>query len=652
MPFVKSLLFWLLLSPGLLLPAIGWAQTCPVTPNPPTCTFEVIDVQSGTPVQRLCVGREVRFTPCSSRNPSFLYSYQVVPGNGVLPNPCGPDFVLSPVTYRPTQAGTVTIVENSQAAPGATPTIFFRVFEVSDSPAPAFTVAACAQGLVQVRVPGSPYTSYAVQIGSGAPVAAAPNAVVTYPVPAGATSVTVTGRYTDNTLCTNSATQPIVPLAPLASPTIQNITLQGTTVQLTTTALTAGYRYVVERETTAGVYQAVPSAVQNSATSLTVPSAQPGRYRLRAADDCTEELRTSAPLSTLTLTVAAAERRNQLTWQLPDNPASYELTRNGTPIAVALSPADRAYADTAVACGVQYSYRLTARYSSTVTSVSDMLPIRATATQPPATPRLFATFDLRNRVVLTANVARFPTTGQLTYLSDARTLVTTPNRTVRDSSLTRFGAGAAPCFQVRFVDDCGNRSADSAPFCPALLTAEQTDYRGSTIRLGWSVLRGVPAATPTDSLRYRLLVLNPDNTVLRSIPVSSRGAYIDVAPPTDQQQVRYRLEVTGAGLSAPSYSNIASVTRRVEAFVPTAFTPNGDGLNDVLEIKGRFLNTFRFTVVDRNGQEVFQSTNRSQTWDGRVRNAPPVPGSFVWRFEATDEAGQTVVQRGTVTILK
>ncbi|MDF7811155.1 gliding motility-associated C-terminal domain-containing protein [Hymenobacter sp. YC55] len=643
---MKSLLFWLFIGCTSLLAEVVQAQTCPVTPNAPACTFEVTDARTGTVVDRLCVGRPVRFTPCSSRDLSLVYTYQVTQGNAVLPNPCGPGFVPASTTYTPTQAGFITVTENSQAVGGSISTIYYQVFQVVDSPAPNFTVAACAPGSVQVTLPDTPYDSYDVQIGSGTPVTAAPGAIVSYPVPAGANSVTVTGRYTDNRLCTNSATKPILQLAAPSALVIRSITLQGANALLDVAPLATGYRYFVEREDASGVYQPLLAAVQNSTTSFTVPNAQPGRYRLRTADACSEAVSTSSPIATLTLTATPAERRNELTWLLLDNPTAYELTRNGTPVAVPLQPAARAYSDTSVTCGVQYTYRLTARFAGTSTSVSNEVQVRATATQPPATPRLFASFDLRNRIVLTATVPRAPTTGQLTYTSGTRQLATTPSRSLRDSSVTTFSPGSAPCFQVSFVDDCLNRSADSAPFCPALLAAELVDFRGSSVRLTWSELRGATG------LSYRLLVLNPDNSVLRSLPVASGTTYVDAAPPATSQQVRYRLEITGASLPGPSYSNIASVTRRLEAFVPTAFTPNGDGLNDVLEVKGRFLKTYRFTVVDRNGQEVFQSTNPSQTWDGRVRNQPPVPGSFVWRFEAIDEAGQLVVQRGTVTIVK
>jgi len=86
--------------------------------------------------------------------------------------------------------------------------------------------------------------------------------------------------------------------------------------------------------------------------------------------------------------------------------------------------------------------------------------------------------------------------------------------------------------------------------------------------------------------------------------------------------------------------------------MPTAFTPNGDGLNDVLELKGRYLQNFVFIIVDRNGQEVFRATDRTLPWDGTIRGHAPVNGAYVWRFDLTGEDNQPFRQTGTITILK
>lgn len=652
MRLVKPFLLWWVLCCAVLATATARAQVCPITMPQISCAFVAVDVQTGAVVDTLCVGRTVRFDRCSSRDPALALSYQVRQGAGVLPNPCG--FPNVPPTFTPTQAGPITVTENGTSPGGGSTivsTIYFRVFEVYDNPVPAFTAAACSPGFVQLTLPGAPYNSYSVQIGSST-FTAQPGQSGSFPVPAGATSITVTGVYTDSDLCTRSSTQPLPQLAAPGPLLIQRLSLQNGSVLLETAPLVAGYLYTVEQAdfTTPTTFQAVSGAVANGLSGFTVPAARPGYYRLRRTDICQQAQATSELVSTLTLTAQAVERRNELTWQLGPNPATYELTRNGTALPAPV-PTARSYSDTAVACGIRYSYRLTARYPGGVTSVSETVSVLATATQAPATPRLLATFDERNRVVLTASVAGFPSSGQLTFLRDNTVLGTSASRTRRDS-LATYSPASAPCYQVRFEDDCTNRSALSAPFCPAVLAAELAGTRNSAVRLRWSGLRGAPAVTATDSLRYRLLVLNPDNTVRSSYAVGSRGSYLDLLPPADLQAARYRLEVTGGGLPAPSYSNIAGAVRPLEAYVPTAFTPNGDGLNDVLEVKGRFLRSYTFTVVDRNGQEVFRGTDRTQAWDGRIRGQQPVLGAYVWRFEALDAAGKTVVQHGTVTIVK
>jgi gliding motility-associated-like protein len=86
--------------------------------------------------------------------------------------------------------------------------------------------------------------------------------------------------------------------------------------------------------------------------------------------------------------------------------------------------------------------------------------------------------------------------------------------------------------------------------------------------------------------------------------------------------------------------------------MPTAFSPNGDGLNDVLQIKGKFIGAFVFTIVDRNGQEVFRGTDRTQTWDGRINGREPVPGAYAWRFETISDEGKLFVQHGSITIVR
>ncbi|MFN4313172.1 MAG: gliding motility-associated C-terminal domain-containing protein [Chitinophagaceae bacterium] len=87
--------------------------------------------------------------------------------------------------------------------------------------------------------------------------------------------------------------------------------------------------------------------------------------------------------------------------------------------------------------------------------------------------------------------------------------------------------------------------------------------------------------------------------------------------------------------------------------VPSAFTPNGDGLNDYLypnnAIKAENL---EFRVYNRWGQLVFHSRDWTKKWDGRVNGIVQTTGVFVWYLSYTHrDTGERVFQKGTTTLI-
>lgn len=642
---VKRLLLLVLLLTGLN-PEI-WAQ-CTPTPNSGAC-FRAYDAITGQELPfYLCVGRPVRLRDCSGKalDPAQIYYRQA---STIV---CS-GFVDTVTTFTPTAPGVLVVTQNTQGPQGGSQGIIFsRNFEVKSTPLPTFTLTTCTPGFVQVTVTDTNYDQYFVQVGSSAPVPAVRNATVTYPTN-GSSSVSVIGRYNQTGICTGTTTRTFTPLPPPQRPNLRSLTVQGSTAQFQFGALQSDYVYSLQVADAAAVggYRTVAAAVPPSGTSFSLSNAPlPGCYRLLLQDACQPSVASSASFSicSVALTGSTQNGRNLLSWTTAGS-GSYTLTRTDGTATVTLPVPGAAtqYTDTAVTCGTVYRYRLT-QTMGTTTSTSDEVAITTSSGAAPAAPRLNVTFNLLNQVELRAVLARSPAGGQLTYLRNGQELRVTPARTLRDSLVTPNLADPL-CYAARFQDACGNRSVDSAPVCPVLLGARAANDEGTTIRLNWTALRGPDATVPVS---YRVITLSPTNTELKSVPVASGLSFLDLQPPQDQQVVRYRVEATGGGLTTPSYSNISSVARQVKVFVPTAFTPNGDGLNDVLELKGRFLDNFRFTVIDRNGQQVFQATTRTQTWDGRIGNEKPASGAYVWRFEATDQEGKRLVQHGTVTIIK
>jgi gliding motility-associated-like protein len=664
--------FSALLSLFLVLgPAGRVAAQCTINTPPCATPFVAIDVATGQPVQALCVGRAVRFElGCGRTVAANLLYYNALLGTNATPPNC--DFTpaqLANNTFTPTTAGPVTISELANPAPGGgggVGTVYVRNFQVFASPPPNISLIPCAGGNVSIGFqgfPANPYDQFFVQVNGG--VLAGPFArnspIQTFAAPAGS-QVAIIGSYKDNALCGNQVIKTVPTLA--AQPlVIQTLTVQSPLPGAIDFALSGFTDYYVNSLQVAAASTPTrfrPLVGLINPTTYSQSLAPPGLYRMARYDVCGLDSAFSEPVPAITLTAVSAANVNTVSWPAFGPVARYTLLRNGTALATLPAGTTR-YDDAAVACGTRYTYRLQTTTVGGSQALSNEVTVQTVSALAPPPPLLNASFDLRNRLTLTASQASgaaLPAGGQLHYSRQGGpgsldfAAVPTATDTLRDPADVAALLATPPCYTVRLQDVCGNGSAPSSPTCPSLLRVEAADPEGLTARLSWSAFQG--PGSPVAGVSYRVLTLSPTGAVLATSAVINGLSYLDPAPPTTFQVLRYRLEASGAGLppGTVSYSNVASLTRRPRLLVPNAFTPNGDGLNDVLELKGRYLNGFTFVVIDRNGQEAFRATDRSQTWDGTIRGHAPVNAAYVWRFTLRDEAGQEFSQTGTVTILK
>lgn len=88
-------------------------------------------------------------------------------------------------------------------------------------------------------------------------------------------------------------------------------------------------------------------------------------------------------------------------------------------------------------------------------------------------------------------------------------------------------------------------------------------------------------------------------------------------------------------------------------FVPNAFTPNDDGKNDLFRPR-LFGNVkkYVFTIYNRWGQAVFQTTDPAKGWDGRVAGIPQESNAFVWTCTYQFEGEAVQMKKGTLTIVR
>jgi gliding motility-associated-like protein len=96
------------------------------------------------------------------------------------------------------------------------------------------------------------------------------------------------------------------------------------------------------------------------------------------------------------------------------------------------------------------------------------------------------------------------------------------------------------------------------------------------------------------------------------------------------------------------------VLRSCYIAVPTAFTPNGDGLNDYLyPLNAYKADNLTFKVFNRFGQMLFESHEWTEKWDGTLHGNREPAGAYVWFLEYTDrDTGKHIFQKGTSLLIR
>jgi gliding motility-associated-like protein len=116
----------------------------------------------------------------------------------------------------------------------------------------------------------------------------------------------------------------------------------------------------------------------------------------------------------------------------------------------------------------------------------------------------------------------------------------------------------------------------------------------------------------------------------------------------------YTLQVTDTNTCmAVASENVIDSACPQYVFLPNAFTPNGDGKNDIFRpVFAGAVSVFRFAIYDRWGRQVFQSSSPSGGWDGTTGGNRQPAGTYVWfcQYKLYDEPER--IQRGTVILIR
>jgi gliding motility-associated-like protein len=103
---------------------------------------------------------------------------------------------------------------------------------------------------------------------------------------------------------------------------------------------------------------------------------------------------------------------------------------------------------------------------------------------------------------------------------------------------------------------------------------------------------------------------------------------------------------------ADTVQQLVVVEPNIVLYIPNAFTPNGDGLNDVFQAKGYYIEKFDMWIFDRWGEQIFHSEDLLKGWDGMLRGKMSENGTYTWRVIAIDAQKKRHLLTGHVMLIK
>lgn len=181
----------------------------------------------------------------------------------------------------------------------------------------------------------------------------------------------------------------------------------------------------------------------------------------------------------------------------------------------------------------------------------------------------------------------------------------------------------------------------------------------------------------SDTLRDSIQVVSPrafagnDTLVAAGQPlqlhaIATGGSFFLWQPPTGlnnnmipnpiatlQQDQTYYLSVSSAEGCISSDTIHIKVYKGPTFYVPTAFSPNNDGKNDLLRpISVGMTRLDYFKVFNRWGQELYHTKEFQQGWDGKFNGMDQPTGAYIWMIQGVDYNGKLIIRKGVATLIR
>lgn len=520
---------------------------------------------------------------------------------------------------------------------------------------PTFDLYTCGGNEVSVNITDTNFDNYVIDYNDGSPVVVLDRQVSlknnhTYASP-GAKNVTVRGLNDNSADNCSSSNKSINAMATLPTPTITQLTVvDATSLTLDFNALpNIQYKLEIAPNTSStfqlikNVYNVVSETVSNLKTEDNYYC-----FRLGVYDPCNNTTVYSNTICSANVDLAVQNNANVLSWITRTTGVSnFRVTRTTSGSTLNVSASASPFTDSDIICGTNYCYQLTTLYPNGSSSIS-LQKCGTTISNdiPTAINNISAVVNGSSVDLDWQAIPGFTANNYFLYKSDGGdySLLSTFNAlSYTDNTYTSGNT----CYKIYYDDVCGNKSPLSGAACPIVLTP--TLQGDNTILLNWT-----PYEAWTSGVReYIVQKFTPDGQLMDTFQPGTALTLLDDALDLNFQSVVY---VVTAVPNEPgvtqSVSNRVLVIRNPNIFYPTAFTPNGDNLNDHFDVNGHYIVDFELSIFNRWGELMYTTTDIGEGWDGVYKGNPMPEGTYTFIANITDRAGRQFKKSGSVLLLR
>ncbi len=204
-------------------------------------------------------------------------------------------------------------------------------------------------------------------------------------------------------------------------------------------------------------------------------------------------------------------------------------------------------------------------------------------------------------------------------------------------------------YKLVSVNACGNETTNSDIINNIVLEVEQEGFNNT---LSWNSFKE-GSLIPANYYIYRI-ISNLDPELIGSFS-NYNSFQDDIESLQSYSQFCYFVRATEEGTFENDYSqsNIVCVYLKPKVYIPEAFTPNGDDINDLFKPVFNFVpKDYELRIYNRWGNVIFETGDYTKAWNGKEPNGNSAPaGAYIYYLRIKSPNDQIVEERGNITVI-